>query len=294
MNILITGGSGNLAKYICQEFADHNLLLADITPPPADRANVPFKKTDVTCIEECRAAIAECQPEVILALGAIPYPTDRHGSQVRPRPDGQPTLPFDATMRVNIMGLYYLMMAAADAKVKTVVQTSSIVAIESDGKDYPYLPVDDNYPPCPTNSYNYSKAAGELMMKWFTKTYGIQTICMRPAWNWPPEFSQKYTKQVKPITEWSPWLWHYVDTRDVAWAHRLAFDARNRLPQHDAFLVHAPDHQGLEDSRELVEKYRPDLLSKAVYLRGRQAFYSCQKAYNAFGYRGRFSWTDYL
>jgi nucleoside-diphosphate-sugar epimerase len=104
-------------------------------------------------------------------------------------------MPFDATMRVNIMGLYYLMMAAADAKVKTVVQTSSIVAIESDGKDYPYLPVDDNYPPCPTNSYNYSKAAGELMMKWFTKTYGIQTICMRPAWNWPPEFIQKYTKR---------------------------------------------------------------------------------------------------
>jgi nucleoside-diphosphate-sugar epimerase len=295
MNILVAGGSGKLAKYICQEFADHSLLLADVAPPPADRANVPFKQTDVTSFEQCQAAVAECQPEVILALGAIPYPTDRAGSKPGPRPDGQPAPPFDTTMKVNIMGLYYLMMAAAEAKVKAVIQTSSIVAVESDGTSYPYLPVDDNYPLCPKNSYNYSKIAGELMMKWFTKTYGIQTICMRPAWNWTPEFSQQWAQKVKPITEWSSWLWHYVDTRDVAWAHRLAFDALDRLPEHDAFIVHAPDHQGMEDSREIVEKFRPDLLKQVpVYLKGRQAFYSCAKAHDAIGYRGRYSWTDYL
>lgn len=30
MNVLVTGGSGNLAKYVAQEFADHNLLLVDM------------------------------------------------------------------------------------------------------------------------------------------------------------------------------------------------------------------------------------------------------------------------
>jgi nucleoside-diphosphate-sugar epimerase len=133
------------------------------------------------------------------------------------------------------------------------------------------------------------------MLKWFSKTFGIQTCCLRPAWNWTPEYSREHALKVEPAAKWSSWLWHYVDTRDVAWAHRLAFDALDRLPPHDAFLIHAADHAAMEDSRELVEKLRPDLLqSSPVYLSGRQAFYSCEKAHNAFGYRGRYSWTDWL
>ena len=78
-------------------------------------------------------------------------------------------------------------------------------------------------------------------------------------------------------------------------AHRLAFDALDRLPPHDFFLISAADYRAMEDSRELVEKFRPDLLkSIPVYLRGRQGFVSCEKAHNAFGYRGRHSWTDWL
>lgn len=295
MNILVTGGSGHLAKYVVQEFADHDLLLMDIVPPPADRGEVPFFQGDLTSFEDCQRAMAECDPQVILALGALPGPTDDPMRRERAIASGRTLRPFDTTMRVNIIGLYYLMMAAVEAKVEAVIHTSSIVAVQSDGIRYPYLPIDDNYPPCPTNSYNYSKIAGELMLKWFAKTFGIQTCCTRPAWNWPPERCQRHAREVEPAAKWSSWLWHYVDTRDVAWAHRLAFDALDRLPPHDAFLIHAADHAAMEDSRELVEELRPDLLqSSPVYLRGRQAFYSCEKAHNAFGYRGRYSWTDWL
>ena len=294
MNILVTGGGGQLAKYICQEFAGHDLLLADIVEPPADRAGVPFRKTDLTSFEDCQAAIAECEPEVILALGALPYPTDRDGSQGTPRPD-RPSPPFDTTMRVNILGLYYLMTAAVEANVKAVIQTSSIVTVQSyELGQYPYLPIDDDYPQTPRNSYNYTKIAGELLLEWFTAIHGIQTCCMRPAWNWTPERCQQHAQNVQPTTGWASYLWHYVDTRDVAWAHRLAFDALDRLSPHDGFLVHAADHQAPEDSRELVAKFRPDILeSSPVYLQGRQSFYSCEKARNAFGYQARYSWTDW-
>ena len=293
MNILVTGGSGHLAKYIHQEFAGDDLLLADIVEPPPDRAGVPFMKVDLTSFEACQAAIAKCEPQLILALGALPYPTDSGGSQGAVRAVGKPTPPFDTTMMVNVMGLYYLMMAAVEAKVEAVIHTNSIVAVQPHDGNYPYLPVDDNYAQRPTNSYNYSKMAGQRMLEWFSRTYGIQTCCLRPAWNWPPEKTREYAATVEPATAWSSWLWHYVDTRDVAWAHRLAFDALDRLPVHDSFLVHAPDHAAMEDSRELVAKFRPDLLNSIpVYLKGRQSFYSCEKARNAFGYQARFSWTD--
>ena len=76
MNILITGGSGRLAKYVCQEFAGYDVMLADLVSPPDDRSHLPFIKTDVTSIDDCRVALAACQPEAIIALGAIPSPTD--------------------------------------------------------------------------------------------------------------------------------------------------------------------------------------------------------------------------
>ncbi len=295
MNILVTGGSGHLARYICQEFADHHLLLADIVEPPADRAGLPFVKTDLTSFEDCRAAIAACEPAVILALGAIPHPTDDPKRRQQAAAAGRPMLPADTTMKVNVIGLYNLMMAAAEAGVKAVIQTGSIVTVVTFGLPVHYLPVDERHPGFAVNSYNYSKITGELMLRWFTATYGIQTLVARPAWNWLPEQLQQYAREVQPATAWDPILWHYADTRDVAWAHRLMFDARDRLLPHDAFLIHAPDHRAKEDSRELVEKFWPEALgSIPVRLRGRDPFVSCQKAYNAFGYRGRYSWTDWL
>jgi nucleoside-diphosphate-sugar epimerase len=271
MNILVTGGAGRLAHYVCQEFSEHDLLLVDVVEPPEERGCA-FRRTDLTSFEDCRAAIAQCEPQVILALGALPWPTDNPSAREQAAADGRGAPPPDTTMRVNVMGLYYLLTAAVEAGVETVIQTGF-----------------------PDNSYNYSKIAGELMCKWFTKAHGIQTLVARPAWNWTPERSQEYARSVEPTTAWSPYLYHYVDTRDVAWAHRLMFDARDRLLPHDAFLVHAPDHTAPEDSRELVERFWPEAIGRIpVYLRDRQAFVSCEKAHNAFGYTPRYSWTDWL
>jgi nucleoside-diphosphate-sugar epimerase len=295
MNILVTGGSGGLARFICQEFADHHIMLMDRVPPPPDRANLPFVQGDLTVFEDCQRAIAACQPEAILALAAIPWPSDDADRRAKAQAAGRVLPPPDLTMNVNVMGLYYLLMAAAEAGVKKVIQTSSIVGVLTFGLPIHYLPIDERHPGFAVNSYNYSKIVGEWMCQWFTRSYGMQTICMRPAWNIPPEQLQRHAKDVQPTTSWSGILWHYVDTRDVARAHRLAFDALDRLPSHDSFLVHAPDHMAPEESRQLVSKFRPDLLSSIpVYLQGRGAFVSCEKARNAFGYRGRYSWTDFL
>ncbi len=296
MNILVTGASGRLGKYLVPLFTDHDLLLMDVVPPPVDRAHVPFMKGDLLSIEDCRKAMKECDPEVILALGAISWATDWDWQRERVAARGErPVWPRDTTMRVNVLGLYYLMRAAVEAGVRAVIHTGSIVSVASSRNAYRYLPVDDRHPGCVTTSYDYSKMAGELMLEWFTRTHGIQTIVPRPAGNRTPEWLERYAKEVQPATEWDNHLWHYCDTRDVAWAHRLMFDALDRLLPHDCFLIHAADHRAKEDSRELVEKFRPDLIdSIPVYLQGRQAFVSCQKAFNAFGYRARYSWTDNL
>jgi len=296
MKVMVTGGSGRLAGYICREFADCDLLLVDqVEPPDECRQALPFIKADLTKFEDCQRAVNEFGPDVIVALAALPSPTDGNGSQGVPARHGRPALSFDTTMKINLMGLYYLMMAAVEGKVKAVVQTSSIASIESSGASYPYLPLDERHQADLVNSYTYTKVAGEMMLEWFSNVHPIQAVSIKPAWIWTPEQAQEHAKNVKPVTDWSSWMWHYVDARDVAWAHRLACDALDRLPKFDSFIAHAADTFVMEESWELVAKFRPDILETTpVYLRGRQAFYSTEKARNAIGFTPRFSWTDYL
>ena len=223
MNVLITGGSGRLAGYVAREFADHQLVLTDVRPPPDDRAHLPFVAADLTDFADCRRVIAASEPEAIVALGAIPYATDR------PDRDGS-GLPFDTTMRVNVLGLYYLLTAAAEAGVKKLVQTSSVVTMKGGATIYRYLPIDDDHPGCVTESYIFSKMAGEMMLQWFWRAYGIHSVGCRPAWIWTPEELQRHAQNIAPTSAWESGLWHYVDIRDVAHAHRLLFDALDRLP----------------------------------------------------------------
>jgi nucleoside-diphosphate-sugar epimerase len=292
MNVLVTGGSGKLAGYVVREFSDQQVFLMDTREPPDDRSHLRFLQGDLTNMDDCRRVIAASKPTVIVALGAIPSPTDREKEVDRkegPRP-------FDTTMQVNVMGLYYLMTAAAEAGVGAVIQTSSIVTIIGRGTEYQYLPVDDSHPGCATDSYIYSKMAGELMLQWFSNTHGIKTHCCRSAWIWTPEELEEHAQNICPAEGWEESsLWYYVDIRDVARAHRLIFDALDRLPPHDRYLITAADHRAQEDSRELVEKFRPELANTIpINLNGRQSFASCKKAGNAFGYKPLFSWTDWL
>ena len=288
MNVLVTGGSGRLAGYVVREFAGHELVLTDLRPPPDDRAHLPFLAADLTAMEDCRRVVAESGAEAIVALGAIPYATDdaNRGAGATPA--------FDTTIRVNVLGLYYLLTAAAEAGIKLVVHTSSVVTIKGGATTYRYLPLDDAHPGCVSNSYIFSKMAGELMLEWFWRAHGLRSVGCRPAWIWTPEQLQEHARTIAPTTEWESALWHYVDIRDVARAHRLLFDAAERLPPHEYYLIGAADHRAPEESRELVERLRPELLEEiAVDLSGRQAFVSCAKARAAIGYEARHSWTDW-
>ena len=58
MNVLVTGGSGRLAGYVANEFADHRVVLTDVRPPPDDRAHLPFVAADLTDFADCRRVIS--------------------------------------------------------------------------------------------------------------------------------------------------------------------------------------------------------------------------------------------
>ncbi|MEZ4664969.1 MAG: NAD(P)-dependent oxidoreductase [Caldilineaceae bacterium] len=292
MRLLMTGATGRLGQYMIPEFTDLELTVTAPRPLAENPHNVPFIQADLTRFDECQKLMAAVKPQVIVAVGAIPYATDAPTPSPRER-----QRPFDATMQVNIMGLYYTMMAAVENQVETVIFTGSNVPVLDRDGAYRYLPLDDDHPDAiPTNSYTFTKCADDLMMAWFTRAHGIQTISTRPGWMHTADQMQALAQKMQPATQWDNGLWQYIAYEDVARAHRQILDARAHLPTHDVYLLSAADHRAQEESRELVEKFCPPGLAKTLPpdFGSRESFINCRKAQKAFGYDPQHSWTNYL
>ena len=297
MKVLITGGSGRLAEYVVRELEkDYELVLFSRSHPPEDRSHLTWIQGDLSSFQDCQRAVEGVQ--AIQHLGAVPYPVDH--PQIRAR-SGQREIPtFDMTMRTNIMGTYYLMRAAVQAGVKVVVMAGSNCALghgyRISDKPFPihYLPIDEEHPSDVEDSYSYSKLVGEELLASFTRAYSIRTYVTRPAGICPPKRRQAMAENVQPATGWSEWLWAWVASEDVAWAHRAVMEKAQELPPHDVYFVNGADTTALEESHELLAQFRPDLLPLAGGLERHQSFISAEKARRSFGYQARYTWREYL
>jgi nucleoside-diphosphate-sugar epimerase len=304
MRILITGGTGNLAEFLVKELeGEHELVLFDRVAPGEGRftwtSSHPFVAGDLTVGEDCARAVAGCQ--AVMHLGAIPWASDVATIVERLRSEGRPIPPPEETMRVNTMGTYHLLREAARASVGVVLCVTSNCVLghcmgRPSGRQLPidYLPIDEEHPTDVEESYGISKQFQEQLLAGYTKLTGMRSYAIRPSALHRPERLQELAKNAAPTTEWSVRLLNgYADIAETARALRLCFDAHRDLPPYDAYYINAPDTIALEESRELVARLRPDLLSRVRDLPGHAAFISNAKARRAFGYRPESSWRRY-
>jgi len=79
------------------------------------------------------------------------------------------------THDVNVNGLFTVLLAARDAKVRKIVfSSSSSVYGQSE-----VLPQHEDLPLAPISPYGASKAIGEIYFRAFYETYGLQSVCLR-------------------------------------------------------------------------------------------------------------------
>ncbi len=299
MKVLITGASGRFARFMVQELrGDYDLVLFSRTPVPEDRADLPLIRGDLNAFEDCRRAVEGV--DAIMHLGAQPWPTDHPAEIERLQARGLAAPPFDSTMRSNIMGTYYLMQAAVAAGVKTVIMTGSNCAFghgyRISNRPFPirYLPLDEDHPSDVEDSYSFSKLAGEELLASFSRAFGIRTYVTRPAGICSPERLQNMAKAAGPVTGWSEWMWGYVPSEDLAELQRLLMEKADSLPVHDVFIANGLDSTLLEPSRDVIARFRPDLLPLVRGMEGHEAFFSVAKAQRAVGWTPKHSWRDYL
>ncbi len=295
MKVLITGASGRLGTYVIRELVEkHTLVLMSRRQPPDEFSKLPFIQGDLNNFEDCQRAMEGI--DAIQHLGAQPGPVDHPDMRVGAEERG---IPFDATFKTNMLGTYYLMQAAIEAEVKTVVMSGSNCAlghgfrISKTHMPIDYLPLDEEHPCYPEDSYSFSKRCGEDLLASYTRAYGIRTYVTRPAGITPEERRKQMAENAKPTNGWTPWLWCWVGSEDVASAHRLIMEKADTLPPHDVYFLNADDTSALEPSLELVERFKPEFLSKVRTLKEHQSFINCDKLKNAVGWQHETSWRKY-
>ena len=298
MKVLVTGSSGRLGPYVVTDLerAGHELTLFSRRQPSPEMSHLPWVQGDIRAYEDCLRAV-EGGFDAIQHLAAQPWPTDHPAQRAMAQERG---VPFDTTMQSNVMGLYYLLQAALKAEIEIFVMTGSNCAlghgyrISEDPFPFHYLPVDEAHPSAVEDAYSYSKLAGEMLLASYTSAYAMRTYAVRAAGICNEERRRGIAERAAPVGAWNPWLWAWVGSEDVASAHRLLMEKAHEIEPHGAFFCNADDTSALEPSRQLTERFNPDLVPLLRDLEGHASFLSNQKLRHEVGWEHRTSWRQYL
>lgn len=159
--ILITGAAGKVGTLITPHLrGQYDLCLTDIKKP-VQLSGCDFHQVDITDYKAFRPL---CEGvHTILHLAAI---ADENS-------------PWEPLLQNNIIGLYNVFEAAADAGCKRMIFASSIYAVDG----YPEnIVVHTGMPVRPLTLYGASKAFGEALGSFFAYQRNLPTICLRLGW----------------------------------------------------------------------------------------------------------------
>lgn len=301
-NILVTGGAGRLAYYVIEYMLDKGYRVTGfdrVSPnPEVFPKGAQFVLGDLTSLDDCMRAVSLSEADAIIHLGGI-----THDTVMQPGSKRIQRLPEDECMKVNTMGTYYMLDAARRFKhVKTFIGASTYYALGVGSRpsgtpfQVDYLPIDEEHPLRPEDSYGLSKLLNEETMKAFTRAYGIRTVAFRLQGVDYPFQKERYqygiTIEPNPNHKGGPrgTTYQYLDPRDAAQAFMLAIEADNLEP-FEAFYL-STDSRHVEDTKEVVAKAWPDLIPLAENLEGNEGLITCKKLREKLGYKPQYSWRN--
>lgn len=277
-NILITGGSGLFGRYLVRRLKrDYWIHVVDKKPP---REDVEYTCADVLDLSQMTDVTRGV--DAIIHLAAIPHPLDH---------------PAEEVFRVNVMGTFNVLEAAALNSVRTCVLASSESTLGfafAERRSSPeYLPVDEHHPLRPQDPYGMSKVVGEEMCRAYTRRCGIQTLCMRMPWIWVPEPNEQriYRNLIEEYPKWYKNLWAFIHVTDAAEAFALALNRPYR-EEHEVWFITA-DHNwvGLP-SIDLARQFFPEARIREDKLQGTASLIAHTRACDEIGFRPRFGVAD--
>jgi UDP-glucose 4-epimerase len=298
MKVLVTGCSGRLAPFVIDDLAAHGHEVVLFSRKPVAEKYSKFQTIlgDINKFEDCQRAMAG-GIEAVQHLAAQPYPVDHPELRKMAEEQG---IAFDATMRSNMLGVYYMLQAAREKGVEIFVMTGSNCSLGHGFRishtpfPFKYFPIDEEHPSDVEDSYSYTKLVGEELLASFTRAYGMRTYSVRAAGICDEGRRRGMAENARAVSGWSDWMWCWVGSEDVASAHRLLMEKARAIEPHGAYYCNGDDSTALEPSLELIQAYKPEYLPLVRSLPGHTNFFSNQKLKQAVGWEHSTSWRMYL
>ena len=162
MKVLVTGSSGQLGSFVCEELMrDSEVLGLDIRPQPYQSLKAISVQGDITEPRDVRSALKGVNAVIHCA------------AQVSVEKSTQDPL---SDARTNVLGTVNLLHESSLAGVAKFIFVSS-AAVFGPPK---YIPIDENHPTNPMSNYGASKLAGEKYTLAFSHISQMEVVSVRP------------------------------------------------------------------------------------------------------------------
>lgn len=269
MNVLVTGANGFLGRNLVRILArTHKVLAFDIerSQLETDLDFIEGDLRDFDCIYKALKNI-----EAVVHLAAVTATPAKNK-------------PIQA-MDVNVKGTYNLAEAAVRQGAGRIVFASSIAAYGCLSETFvpQYLPIDEEHPCQPQDTYGLSKFLGEEILKAYTRREALTTICLRFNWaqdSGSPDFQAPSYSGAKTATFWST-----IDFRDVLQALTLALEGD--IKGNEIFNIASENTWTKQHAADLIMKHYADTTVDDNYFSDNpnRCFFNVSKAKRILGFR---------
>lgn len=294
MRILFTGGAGKAGRHVVSHLIGQGHQVTNLDLQPLDAPGVRNLRCDLTDAGQVFNAASAWSgfDELEPGTGVPRYDAVVHFAAIA----RILIVPDNETYRINVLSTYNILDAASKLGIRKVILASSETTYGIcfwDGEKKPdYLPVDEEHPTQPQDSYALSKVTNEVAARGFQSRTGSDVYALRlNNVIEPDEYAQNFPAFIENPDLRRRNIFAYIDTRDLGQMidRCLATDGLG----YQVFNVANEDHSVGLTSDEIIARYYQGVPVKRP-VGPSETFYSIDKAKRLLGFRPQHSWRDVL
>jgi len=294
MRIFFTGGAGKAGRYavahlLAQGHSVTNADLARLDLPGV--ANLRIDLTDAGAVFNGLAQYAAAH-ELDPGTGVPRYDAVVHFAAIPSlllRPDNE-------TYATNVMSTYNVLDAATKLGIRKVIVASSETTYGvcfADGEVRPaYIPVDEDHPTVPQDSYAMSKVVNEVTARSFQARTGADIYALRiNNVIEPHEYARDFPSYIADPARRRRNIFAYIDARDLG--HMVDCCLKADGLGYQVFNVANDDMSVGLTTDEVIARFYPGIPQHRPMGRD-ETFYTCDKAKRLVGYAPQHGWRQAL